>query len=52
MLPSPDFPHALQNVTESGTEPEVMGDYYPKTQYLNKEEFEALGKKPWKNLPY
>lgn len=52
MLPSDDFPHSIQKVSIPGTEAEVMGDYFPVTQYMSTEEFEWLGQKPWKNLPY
>lgn len=52
MLPSSDFEHAIQNVDVTGDEEAVMGEYFPKIQYMSREEFEALGFRPWKNLPY
>jgi hypothetical protein len=42
-LPSPNFEEAPQNVITAGTEEEVMGDYYPRGEYMSVEEFEALG---------
>lgn len=54
MLPSDNFEQAAQNVLVAGTEEEVMGEYYPRGEYMSTEEFEALGcpgadgtKKPW-----
>jgi hypothetical protein len=43
MLVSPDFENAIQRVTQPGTEPEVMGPYFPRTDYETREEFEARG---------
>jgi hypothetical protein len=43
MLASPDFAEAIQRVTEAGTEPEVMGDYLPKTRYTTRQAFESRG---------
>lgn len=51
MLPSPDFENAIQNVLETGDEENVLGEYFPVIQYMSTEEFEALGRRPWKNLP-
>lgn len=39
-LPSPNFKEAAQNVKIAGTEQEVMGDYYPRGQYMSKDDFE------------
>jgi len=50
MLPSPDFGHALQDVTAPEELDSVLGDYKPVVQYMSTEDFEALGNKPWKNL--
>jgi hypothetical protein len=43
MLVSPRFEHSIQRVSEAGTEPEVMGPYYPRTTYATVEEFEGRG---------
>jgi hypothetical protein len=50
MLASPDFNHAVQNVTATGKVEEVMGEYLPTITYMSTEEFEALGDTPWKGL--
>jgi hypothetical protein len=34
MLPDPSFAQAIQNVPEPGAERDVLGDYYPRGQYL------------------
>ena len=34
MLPDPSFAQAIQNVPEPGAEQTVMGDYYPRGEYL------------------
>jgi hypothetical protein len=42
MLPDPSFAEAIQNVPHPGAEREVMGDYYPRGQYLGEPgEFKA-----------
>ena len=46
MLASPNFEYAIQKVDEILTEEAVMGEYFPETQYMSKEEFEALGNNP------
>jgi hypothetical protein len=43
MLVSPDFENAIQRVERPGTEPEVMGPYFPRSDYMTREEFEARG---------
>ncbi|MBW2499074.1 MAG: hypothetical protein JRF61_17475 [Deltaproteobacteria bacterium] len=43
MLPSPNFAEAAQNILIAGTEEEVMGDFYPRGDYMSKAEFEARG---------
>jgi hypothetical protein len=43
MLVTPSFAHAIQRVTEAGTEPEVMGPYFPQAGYSSVEDFEARG---------
>ena len=43
MLPSPNFEEAAQNVLVAGTEEAVMGDYYPRGEYMSKADFEARG---------
>ena len=48
MLPSSNFTFAAQNIRVSGTEEEVMGEYYPVgTYYETKEDFEELGCPPF-----
>ena len=42
MLASPNFPYAIQNIKEIGTEAKVMGDYFPKSFYTSKEAFEVF----------
>ena len=42
MLASPNFPYAIQNIKEIGTEATVMGDYFPKSFYTSKEAFEVF----------
>jgi hypothetical protein len=43
MLVAPDFAEAIQNVPRPGAEREVMGPYFPESEYSTKAEFEALG---------
>jgi len=43
MLVSPSFAHAIQRVSTAGTEPDVMGDYFPRSEYSTVAEFEARG---------
>lgn len=50
MLPSSDFAQAIQNVTKTGDEESVMGEFFPKIQYMSTEQFEALGGNPWKHF--
>lgn len=35
MLANEEFPYAIQSVDEPGTEPSIMGEYFPKTFYFN-----------------
>lgn len=42
-IPSPNFPEAAQNVVFPGTEEDIMGDYYPRGEYMSVEEFEEIG---------
>ena len=51
MLPSSDFEHTIRNVIYPGDEVGVLGSYMPVCQYMSVEDFEALGHRPWKNLP-
>jgi hypothetical protein len=39
MLPSPDFKQAIQNVSKTGDEQKVMGEYFPKIQYMTTAKF-------------
>lgn len=43
MLPAQTFAQAIQNVGRPGDEPQVMGDYFPRTAYTTKPAFEARG---------
>jgi hypothetical protein len=43
MLVDPDFEHAIQNVQRPGEEQAVMGPYFPRSDYMSREEFEARG---------
>jgi hypothetical protein len=43
MLPAKGFKEAIQNVTAPGTEPDVMGDYFPESSYTTKADFEKRG---------
>jgi hypothetical protein len=43
MLVSPDFARAIQRVPRPGAEPEVMGPYFPRTEYAARADVEALG---------
>jgi hypothetical protein len=44
MLPDLSFAQAIQNVPEPGAELAVMGDYYPRGEYLaDRGEFRAKG---------
>jgi hypothetical protein len=42
-LPSPNYKQYAGNILTPDTEEEVMGDYYPRGEYMSVEEFEALG---------
>ena len=42
-LPSPNYKKFAGNILTPDTEEEVMGDYYPRGEYMSVEEFEALG---------
>ena len=42
MLASPEFEEAIQNVTEIGTEKDIMGDYMPNTFYTTTGAFEVF----------
>jgi hypothetical protein len=46
MLVSRDFARAIQRVPEPGAEEEVMGPYFPRSQYMSRAGFEALGCRP------
>ena len=43
MAADPDWRRAPQQVTEPGTEKQVMGPYFPRSRYLSKAGFEKLG---------
>lgn len=43
MLVSPLFEQAIQRVERPGTEPGVMGAYFPESVYTTKRRFEAEG---------
>ena len=43
MLASPGFKQAIQRVSEPGTEPEVMGRYFPRSAYATTGDFESRG---------
>jgi hypothetical protein len=43
LLASPRFGRAIQRVSEAGTEPRVMGPFFPHTTYSTKRRFEARG---------
>ena len=43
MLVHPKFGHAIQRVKDAGTEPEVMGPYFPKARYTTTSSFEKRG---------
>lgn len=43
MLVSPSFERAIQRVPRPSTEPEVMGRFFPRSEYATVEEFEARG---------
>jgi hypothetical protein len=43
MLASPGFKHAIQRVTQPGTEKQVMGPYFPRSTYTSTKAFEARG---------
>ena len=43
MLAAPNFRQAIQRVERPGTEAEVMGRYFPRSEYSTREEFEARG---------
>ena len=46
MAPSPDWAESPANVAKPGEEEQIMGAYYPKSEYMTKEAFEALGANP------
>jgi hypothetical protein len=43
MAADPSWENAPQKVVTPGTEEAVMGEYFPRSRYLSKAEFEALG---------
>ena len=43
MLVSPDFAQAIQRVPEPGAEADVMGPYFPQSEYRSRAAFEGLG---------
>ncbi len=43
MLVAPTFEHAIQRVPRPGSEPQVMGPYFPRAQYAERADVEALG---------
>jgi hypothetical protein len=43
MLVSPKFAHAIQRVARPSEEEAVMGPYFPRSDYMTREEFEARG---------
>lgn len=43
MLASPRFARAIQRVRTPGTEPRVMGPYFPASRYTTRSRFQALG---------
>lgn len=43
MAADPGWSGAPQQVTEPGTEPQVMGPYFPRSKYWTKSEFKQLG---------
>jgi hypothetical protein len=43
MLPATSFAQAIQNVQKPGTEPQVMGGYFPSSAYSSKSQFEGRG---------
>ena len=43
MLAAPDFDQAIQRIGRSGTEQQVMGDYFPHGTYTSKAGFQKLG---------
>ena len=43
MLPSPDFPYAIQDSTQPDTAAATMGPYLPSGTYMSTAQFEALG---------
>jgi hypothetical protein len=43
MLVSPTFGQAIQRVQKPGTEPQVMGPYFPRSSYTTEPQFEARG---------
>ena len=43
MLPAPGFEQAIQNITDLGTEREVMDAYHPEATYESKDSYEAGG---------
>jgi hypothetical protein len=45
MYNNPKWKNSPDNVIEPGSEPEVMGPYYPRGEYMTKTDFEAKGTK-------
>ncbi|HTD04115.1 hypothetical protein [Undibacterium sp.] len=44
MMPSPDFyPHSLFATKKPGDEMDVLGEYFPKANYMSRADFEKLG---------
>ena len=43
MLVNPRFKRAIQEVEQAGTEPEVMGPYFPRARYTSKAAFQKRG---------
>jgi hypothetical protein len=43
MLASPNFDQAIQRVEQPGTEREVMGPFFPRSQYTTTEAFSSRG---------
>ena len=40
MLVAPTFEHAIQRVPRPGAEPQVMGPYFPRSDYTSRAAFE------------
>jgi hypothetical protein len=43
MAADPDWKQAPQRITEPGTEKQVMGPYFPRSEYWSKSDFAKLG---------